>query len=359
MSKGESKGESRFAILSAVSDWLKLLALTVIVAESIILVAMQVTPQSNPIAPYYPIFMLLFLIVIVIGVFMDRYSARKTPEGQLTVKSGDLKATINTNELSTTEEELTRKTDLGTMFKDSLRGFMFKRPKLSGWHDPQNINYGEFVKKVVRTKDIGKWDEAVKLMGEVHPFTNMILRSSCLLYCYGEPINVKLTEKTSSPALDKVIKNITTIADKEGEPLDKDEINELRKSLIPALVTGDLQLELHNYFAVFVLDKSLADNFPVAPSLGNIFLHSQFLSKQPVDTLVANERSILWSTTTTTTNVLIDGQLRELKEHIMSFLVENPKSIFLVSIYFSPQTSSSPDLWTELREMLNSFRVLS
>jgi len=60
-------------ILSAVSDWMKLLTVICLLAESVILAAMQLAPTDDPMRGYYPLAMLLFLVVIVIGVFWDRY----------------------------------------------------------------------------------------------------------------------------------------------------------------------------------------------------------------------------------------------------------------------------------------------
>jgi hypothetical protein len=69
--------ESRVLTLAAVSDWLKLLALIVLVAEVVIPIAMWQTPKESSIRAWYPVFMLLFLVVIVIGVFVDRYFSQK------------------------------------------------------------------------------------------------------------------------------------------------------------------------------------------------------------------------------------------------------------------------------------------
>ena len=69
--------EERTKILAAVSDWLKLLTLIVLVAEFLMLAAMKMTPENNPIHSWYPIFMLAFLAVIVVGVFFERYLKAK------------------------------------------------------------------------------------------------------------------------------------------------------------------------------------------------------------------------------------------------------------------------------------------
>lgn len=69
--------ENRKGIIDSVSNWLKLLALVVLVAEAVMLTAMSITPDSNPQKNWYPVFMLLFLLVPVVGLFFDRQMERE------------------------------------------------------------------------------------------------------------------------------------------------------------------------------------------------------------------------------------------------------------------------------------------
>lgn len=66
----------RAGILKQVSDWLKLLALTVLVAEAVLVYAMSTCPASNPVKWMYPFLMVLFLALIVVGLFYDRVQSR-------------------------------------------------------------------------------------------------------------------------------------------------------------------------------------------------------------------------------------------------------------------------------------------
>jgi hypothetical protein len=70
--------ENRIGVLGAISDWLKLLALVVLVCEAVIIIAMRTTPESNPLAAWYPVFMILLLLVVVVGVFVDRFAQLTT-----------------------------------------------------------------------------------------------------------------------------------------------------------------------------------------------------------------------------------------------------------------------------------------
>ncbi|HEY0736753.1 MAG TPA: hypothetical protein VGD69_17675 [Herpetosiphonaceae bacterium] len=70
------KNENRSSILDAVSDWIKLLALVVLVAEGILIVAMTQTPDTNEYKVFYPVMIVLLLVIIVIGIFFDRFTQR-------------------------------------------------------------------------------------------------------------------------------------------------------------------------------------------------------------------------------------------------------------------------------------------
>lgn len=74
------KTENRNGTIPLITNWLKLLALVVLVAEAVILAAMSMTPDSNPLKSWYPVFMLLFLLVPVIGLFYDRQMERTFDE---------------------------------------------------------------------------------------------------------------------------------------------------------------------------------------------------------------------------------------------------------------------------------------
>ena len=74
MSEERNKGWS--TILNAVSDWIKLLALVVLVAEAILIAAMTQTPESSPRRDWYPVIIVGLLVLIVIGIFFDRYLQR-------------------------------------------------------------------------------------------------------------------------------------------------------------------------------------------------------------------------------------------------------------------------------------------
>ena len=126
----------RTGVLNAVSNWLKLVALIVLVAEAMILAAMKLTPETNPLSSWYPLFMLFFLLVVIVGVFFDRYTQTKI-KSQLTLELEDRRVTVETANLTRTAGELQNR-DITGMYVDSQNGFMVARPKLPGCR-PRNI----------------------------------------------------------------------------------------------------------------------------------------------------------------------------------------------------------------------------
>jgi hypothetical protein len=79
--------KGRVSILGAVSDWLKLLALIVLVSEASLPVAYRFTKENDRMRPYFLPLMIGLLIVIVVGVFFDRWLSSR-PHSQLRSAEG-------------------------------------------------------------------------------------------------------------------------------------------------------------------------------------------------------------------------------------------------------------------------------
>jgi hypothetical protein len=81
---GDNSHESRGSILSAVSDWLKLLALIVLAAESILGVAYLSTDRTDPARKYYFPLAIGFLALIVAGLFLERALSTRRSQAHAT-----------------------------------------------------------------------------------------------------------------------------------------------------------------------------------------------------------------------------------------------------------------------------------
>ena len=74
--------ETRASIIDAVSNWLKLLALIVLVGEALLLTAYYSTDHGDPGRKFYFPLMIGFLALIVVGLFADRLLSSREPHGQ-------------------------------------------------------------------------------------------------------------------------------------------------------------------------------------------------------------------------------------------------------------------------------------
>lgn len=346
--------QSKVGILAAVSDWLKLLALVVLVAEGMIIVAMQLTPDTNPLKQWYPVFMLLFLIIVVVGVFIDRFTQTKLGS-ELTLAVGEREISVETNKIRAATDEL-EQVDDDLMFVDSQNGFMFRRPISPLWSEPQYLTSGELLLKMGVLENLEGWN-AAKEAAAIIPMGRMISEAKYVLFQHGDSLKVELTDETSNKVVDSVVERTINLIEQEGEEVDLEFVRDLRKQIILANNPPE-KYKFGNTFSVSIFDKALAQNSPVEVSLGNFFLFLVKQTGQTVDGLAANERSILWGASQTLTSVLVNAKLGELTTYYLNNLVEHGSRFYQLSISFSPQTEGSIVVWEQLREVLNSFRII-
>jgi len=345
--------DTRVGILGAVSDWLKLLALVVLVAEAIIIIAMKFTPESNPLVRWYPLFMLLFLVVIVIGIFIDRYTQTKLTTQTLVLGSRTISVDPSQN-VATTQE--VKRYDVETMYVDNPNGFMFARPKLPKWSEPQYMNMGEVLLKGGMINSLDEWEKA-KAAGSIIPLGKMNMEAKFVLFEYDSPIKAQLTDESSNKVLEGFLNDLADLTEKEGDEVEPEALKEMRKQILRANGAPE-EFDVQNTFFVSLLDKSLAKNSALEANLGNVFLAELKLSGEMVDSLAANQQSILWGSKQTLTNVLVNGKPGELTTYRYNQLLEGRDRFYRIGIVFSPQTDSSISVWEELQSMVKSFRVI-
>jgi hypothetical protein len=79
--------DTKSSIINAVSDWLKLLALIVLIGESLLGIAYYSTDHSDPVRRYYFPLMIGLLSLIVAGLFLDRVLSTRTMHRQVAMAS--------------------------------------------------------------------------------------------------------------------------------------------------------------------------------------------------------------------------------------------------------------------------------
>jgi hypothetical protein len=339
--------EERTSIINSISDWLKLLALIVLVAEVVVLAAMLATPSEKPIYIVYPVVMILLLVVVIVAVFFDRYLERKSKE--LVLKVEDKEVLINTSESFKSNQNEGK-----GYFQNNLLGYSFFLPKANGWNKPQEISYTEFFSKLLVSKDID--EEKLKSALSVTPFGNMQFNSKIIEIQYGEDLTIELDDQSTTDSVELQIEKIKEIELSKGNEFSEEETTELRKKLNQT--DGISKLGFAVKMTVMVMDKGDYIESPMKLNLPNIFTGFSLGSPEPIDSLSANEDSILWTVSSKLKNVLIGGN-RYNSMHIyrMYHLLENQKNIYLSQVQWSPQSDSAVSTWDSLKKMFESFKI--
>lgn len=348
----------RTGILGLFSGWFRMLALIVIVAEAIILVAMKASPDDHPLVAYYPIFMLLFLCVIVLALFFDRWlQYKKQVQENIRIKLDNYEASVDSSTILASEATF-EDADTNLKFVDSKKGFMFDKPSSTGWSDPQYMDtYTMFSNMGLLTENQSY--EEFMAAGEVVPMGSMIFNSENILFTFGEKIECEVTDNTSNKIVDTLISRLIAFAEKSGDDLPTDEeISVTKKKLLFSNINIE-KFNIQNTFAVHIYDKNLAAHSPIKANISNMFI---MIAKQhggSVDKLVANENAIMWGSQQTLTNIKIADQIKEVKTYTLNTLFENKRYIFEINILFSPQTETPIMVWDDLQQMLDSFQVIN
>lgn len=340
--------EKRTSIIASISDWLKLLALVILIAEAVILLAMWQTPSEKPIFIIYPIVMILLLVVVIAAVLYDRKSERESKE--LTLHVNDKKLSVNTSE----QFELSQNEDKAN-FRDSLLGYSFYLPKKDGWSKPQEITYFDYLKKIMLGNEID--EEKVKANYCLNnPFGTLQYNSKIVEIQYGKDLQIELDDQTTTDSVESYIKKFVNAKLAEGQMIPEDQIIELRQQLNQTDKISKLGFAVK--MDVMVMQKSDYQEPQDKLNLSNLFTFLASNSREPLDSLRANEDSILWTASTKLNNVLIDGK-RYSSMHIyrMYQLLENQKYIFLCIAQWSPQSDSALTTWDMLKKMFESLKI--
>lgn len=345
--------ESRSGILSAVSDWIKLLALIVLVGEAVILAAIGLTPATHPLATWYPVFMLLFLLVVVAGVVFDRYLSHRSGLRDLTVPVGDKALTVSGKQFQ--EVAPSTATDPERVYVDSRLGFRFELPTSLKWSKPEQMTACEHLVRQGVLPDAAAIPNFKKALA-LQPMGEMLAEGTVLLLTHGEPVTAEVTDETTMDALDTQLARLKELAVGQGEQVTDEQLADLRREVV-AKKTLRKRFPVQNTFAVSVMDKSLADEL-VPATAANLFAQS-LVGGGTLDKLVADERSVLSGSKQTWRHILVNGRDGELTLYGVNLITQSDRYLYKVEILFSPQTQTPLDVLDELQRMLQSFRMLS
>jgi hypothetical protein len=339
----------RKSILGAVSDWLKLLALIVLVAEAVILIAMQITPSDSPIYPWYPVFMLLFLVVIVVGVFVDRSGERKT----VTLGSGDQTLTVNPRLEKI--EGIQNLPSADQLHADTRLKFSVAKPPGKKDLKVEYLDLGTFMLRLGVIPE-EKLQEALRGIA-LQSFGSMRVHSTNILIPFGQVHALQFEEDSSTRQIEKYLGRYSEFYEKEtGKPMNDDALSNMRQRLM----LGDAEIVRINYqngFTIHIFEKKHTLDTYLPPNLPNIFSFFQTVINEPIDELVASADAILWSTSNYFKKILVDQEQKDFTIFRKYQLIDNDEFIYMIQLQWSPQTPDAVNTWENLKYMMENFKI--
>lgn len=343
-----SEKEKRTSIINSISNWLKLLALLVIVAESIILVAMYLTPSNYPVFPWYPFVMIFLIVVVIVAVFVDRFSERMSKN--LTIFVDDKMLTVNSN--STLATTLDQGEDI---YSNSFLGYSFIRPHGEGWNEPVEISYTDYIKDTYLIDDVDD-NYLETLISSNNPFGCLMFNAKILELVHGSNMIMEFDEETTSDPIEYVLAKRIELSLLEGVCLTDSEITKLRMELNQTDEISKVSFSVK--LNIMALKKTNVDNSVMILSLPNLFLTLTSSSKEPIDSIVSNNDSILWTTSNKLKNVTIGGErYSSFYVYRLYQLVQNRNYMYLCTVQWSPQIESPVFVWDKLKKSFESFKI--
>lgn len=293
----------------------------------------------------------VILIGTVLLFIFFAFFATKFGETELTVNLHDKEISIRTAQLKSSAPEV-RNFDPTKFYVDSTSGFSFARPTGKSWSDPKPISGIDAVLKAKGAVLTRAMRERQRVSLALHPLGKMILHQKVLRITSGKPINIKTTDQTTNQLFDSILAKMKKDASSKGTVLSAKIVTNIRKQIL-----GFNSINFSNEFTVSVFDKANAAGVPVKLSLPNFFMTMGAQVGLMTDRLVANKDSILLGMSINLKQVTIDGRDTDVRIDRWMLFTETTQRFYLVEIAFSPETEDSIEVWKELRQMIDSFRV--
>lgn len=353
--------EKRSTILDSVSNWIKLVALIVLVMEAILLLAMTLTPASEPIFTLYPILMLLLALAVLVALFVDRVQHRKSDIEKIraTAELQKVQQTvkIDTKEISVDpQKSKTRELEKGThTFTDTMLQLSFKKPEGKGWRDPHFIKYAEYVRETYFS--VLEDDKLEALITANSPYGKLFFNAKIINVVFGNTEIIEMDENTSTDIIEAYLENMVEKFKKEGTEVKEEEIKEARIKLNQTDNISKIGFAVD--FKIFIMDKNDMDIPLMNSSLPNLFLNFGMFNKEPIDSLNTEENSILWTTTNKLRDVSVNGQpYKNFSIYRLYRLLKNEDYIYFCSAQWSPQIEGAHFAWESLKNSFESFKIL-
>lgn len=209
--------------------------------------------------------------------------------------------------------------------RDDILGFAFLKPKSPPWSAPMQIHGLAQFLQAQAFKIEGA--TAASLLQQVPaPLRQFIAKVEAIRVTSGRPLPVRTTAQTTVDVLG-----------------------------VPA-AAGGVTITFNNAFAVEAYDKSLLGKFKL--SLASFATISLSAVEATLDKIVTNGDTITGIATVRFHKALVAGKASDLTLSRAFLFAEGTRYFYEVEIVYSPQTHEADARWTDLEQMLQSFKVV-
>ncbi|WP_435577693.1 hypothetical protein [Gilvibacter sp.] len=344
-----SKNEKRSSIIGSISNWIKLMALIVLVAEVIILLAMSQTPVDSKLYVIYPIMMFLLLLIVIGAVIFDRTQDRRSSVAAISSNNQELQ--IDPDSVAT--EQLT---DDKNKYTNSLLGYEFDLPTGQQWHEPRQLNYHQYFSEITLQNDIDQ-DAFNKSMMTFHILGPSFVNADILSVMHGETVVIEMNENSSTQEVENRLQIIKKLSELEDEPISDEDLQNLR---VQVNKTSDIsQIQFNSKLEVWTFPRVI-DNQGIIFEYKLASFFQQFLTQgtEFIDSLIAEDDYILWTTGDTLKHVKIkDSNFDSFRISRWYRLHRSKKFIYLVSLQWSPEFDPTMTTWDKIKESFESFKI--
>lgn len=346
--KKSSGKEKRSSIIDAISDWIKLLALIVLVAEAVILVAMWQTPHDHSMYPIYPFIMVFLLLIVIVALIYDRAQERKS--NVVSVAVGDKALAIDPDKARANGSAVDKNS-----YANSLLGYSIDLPTGKGWSEPKEISYIEYVNSIMIGQNVDE-DQLRLVIKTNSPFGKMLLNANILEMQNGDTVSIGFDAESTTDAAEDQIKQWIKLRASQGLDTTEEEIEMQRKILLQ--IDGEASIAFAAKLNVMVLKKADMEFDYMDKGLPNLFLSLAMGSQEPLDSLMASEDNIFWVARTKLNNVFIDNQRHSnLYLYRLYQIFDGTDVVYMTMVQWSPQLESSVATWDSLKNSFESFKI--
>ncbi|WP_420577892.1 hypothetical protein [Ekhidna sp.] len=339
--------KERSSIIESISNWLKLLALIVLVGEAVIIYAMTQTTPNNAIYPIYPIIMIFLLCLIIVGLFVDRYWERKSEKLSISIENKDITLDPSHSKRPQISES--------NNYADSLLGYSFEKPDGEGWVEPYKSSYKEVISDIFLLDPNKISDEELKSLVGLNPIGLVLAESDVLTFGYEDRSVIELDEQSTTEHVEYLIDQSVKKSIEDGQELSEEEINILRKKLNQTENLSNIGFRVN--MVIVTIDKELLKRNYIN-GLPNLFLNISLGAREPIDSLKSTDDLILWTTSNKLKHVKVDGEFyNSLNIYRLYQILQNDKYAFFCQAQWSPQVDEAVLTWESLKRSFQSFQI--